>query len=113
MAGPVAVMRPVEGTAAETVQMRNLRYSPATVPAPVFRPAAMPAAVYTDGYDPGNHYVPSGYMGDVGAISMNQTWTRGPHDGKTCIQVKYSGPVPGGVGWAGVYWQSPVDNSRM
>ena len=41
---------------------------------------------------------------------MNQTWTRGPHDGKTCIQVKYSGPVPGGVGWAGVYWQSPADN---
>ena len=99
-----------QGTAAETVQMRNLRYSPATVPAPVFGPAAMPFAVYTDGYDPGNHYVPSGYMGDVGAISMNQTWTRGPHDGKTCIQVKYSGPVPGGVGWAGVYWQSPADN---
>ena len=99
-----------QGTAAETVQMRNLRYSPATVPAPVFGPAPMPFAVYTDGYDPGNHYVPSGYMGDVGAISMNQTWTRGPHDGKTCIQVKYSGPVPGGVGWAGVYWQSPVDN---
>ena len=99
-----------QGTAAETVQMRNLRYSPATVPAPVFGPVPMPFAVYTDGYDPGNHYVPSGYMGDVGAITMNQTWTRGPHHGKTCIQVKYSGPVPGGVGWAGVYWQSPADN---
>ena len=45
--------------------MRDLRYSPATVPAPVFPPAPMPFAVYTDGYDPGNHYVPSGYMGDV------------------------------------------------
>ena len=41
---------------------------------------------------------------------MNQSWTRHPHDGKTCIQVTYRGPVPGGVGWAGVYWQSPVDN---
>ncbi len=99
-----------QGSAAETVDMRDLRYAATTVPAPVFGPVPMPFAVYTDGYDPGNHYVPSGYMGDVGAITMNQAWTSDPHDGKTCIQVKYSGPVPGGVGWAGAYWQSPVDD---
>jgi len=110
-AAPVRVFEFVFlGYAPETVQLRDLRYSPAPVPAPVFGPAAMPFAVYTDGYDPGNHYKPSGYMGDVHAITMNQTWARDPHDGKTCIQVKYRGPVPGGKRWAGVYWQDPVDN---
>jgi exo-beta-1,3-glucanase (GH17 family) len=98
------------GSAAETVDMRDLRYAPATVPAPVFPPARMPFPVYTDGADPGNHYVPSGYMGDSRTIAMNQFWTGHPHHGKTCIQVTYRGPVPKGHEWAGVYWQNPVDN---
>lgn len=96
-------------SAPEKVQMRNLRYSRTTVPPPVIGPVPMPFPVYTDGFDPANHYVPSGYMGDVHAIAMNQSWTRDPRDGKTCIRVKYS-PQSGGNGWAGVYWQSPVDN---
>jgi hypothetical protein len=74
------------------------------------RAAQMPFAVYTDGGAPGNHYVPSGYMGDHRAVTMNQYWTGHPHHGKTCIRVTYRGAVPGGVGWAGVYWQSPANN---
>jgi hypothetical protein len=70
----------------------------------------MPFAVYTDGYASGNHYVPSGYKGDTRTIVMNQSWTRDPHTGKSCIQVKYHGPVPGGQGWADVYWQNPPNN---
>jgi len=99
-----------QGSAPETVDLRDLRYAPATVPAPAFPPAQMPFPVYTDGADPGNHYVPSGYMGDHQAVAMNQFWTGHPHSGKTCIQVTYRGAVPAGMGWAGVYWQSPVDN---
>ena len=76
----------------------------------MFRPEQMPFAVYTDGGDPGNHYVPSGYMGDYRAVTMNQYWTGHPHHGKTCIRVTYRGAVPRGVGWAGVYWQSPANN---
>ena len=49
-------------------------------------------------------------MGDHSAVTMTQDWTGDPHDGKTCIKVTYGGPVAGGVGWAGVYWQDPVDN---
>lgn len=52
-----------QGTAPETVQLRNLRYSPAKAPPPVFGPVPMPFAVYTDGFDPGNHFVPSGVHG--------------------------------------------------
>lgn len=98
------------GSAPETVDMRDLRYATATVPAPLFPPARMPFAVYTDGSDPGNHYVPSGYMGDYQAVAMNQFWAGHPHDGKTCIRVTYRGPTPGSVSWAGAYWQNPVDN---
>jgi len=99
-----------QGSAAETVDMRDLRYATTAVRAPVFRPAQMPFPVYTNGGDPGNHYVPSGFMGDLRAVTMNQYWAGHPHRGKTCIQVAYRGTVPRGVGWAGVYWQSPVDN---
>jgi hypothetical protein len=70
----------------------------------------MPFTVYAGGGNPGNHYVPSGYMGDYSAVTMNQFWTGRPHDGSTCIRVNYAGAVPGGAGWAGVYWQNPVDN---
>jgi len=41
-----------QGSAAETVDMRNLRYAPAQVAAPVFPPAEMPFAVYTDAGNP-------------------------------------------------------------
>jgi hypothetical protein len=99
-----------QGSAAETVDLRDVRYASTAVPTPVSLPAQMPFPVYTDGADPANHYVPSGSMGDHGAVSIDQFWARSPHDGKTCIRVVYSGPVSGGVGWAGVYWQSPVDN---
>lgn len=88
----------------------DLRYTLTMVPASAARPARMPFAVYTDGGAPGNHYVPSGYMGDYSAVTMNQYWARHPHDGKTCIQVTYRGALLPGVGWAGVYWQSPVDD---
>jgi glucan 1,3-beta-glucosidase len=98
------------GYAPETVQLRDLRYSPATVPAPAFPPVPVPFGVYTDGFDPANHYVPSGYMGDIHAVTLSQAWTRNPHGGRTCIRAAYRGPGSGSQGWAGVYWQDPVDN---
>jgi len=106
----ISVAARIQGSAAETVDIRDLRYAPTAVLAPVLRPAQMPFAVYTDGGAPGNHYVPSGYMGDYRAVTMNQYWTGHPHHGRTCIRVTYRGAVPGGVGWAGVYWQSPANN---
>jgi len=94
----------------ETVNMHDLRYASTAVSASALRPAQMPFAVYTDGGARRNHYVPSGYMGDYRAVTMNQYWSHHAHDGKTCIRVTYRGTVSGGVGWAGVYWQSPVNN---
>jgi exo-beta-1,3-glucanase (GH17 family) len=106
----VALELVFHGSAAETMEMRNLRYSLDNVAAPELSPADMPFAVYDYFAGPGNHYVPSGSMGDHIAVRMTEDWTGDPHDGKTCIRVTYGGPVAGGVGWAGVYWQDPVDN---
>jgi hypothetical protein len=106
----VALELVFHGSASETVEMRNLRYSPDEVAGPELSPADMPFPVYTDFADPGNHYVPSGFMGDRSAVTITENWTGDPHDGKTCIKVTYGGPVAGGAGWAGAYWQDPVDN---
>jgi|ERR1022692_5067331 hypothetical protein len=90
--------------------MRDLRYAPTRVAAPTFPPAEVPFPVYADAGNPGNHYVPSGAMGDYRAVTMTQDWAHHPHSGKTSIKVVYGGPLAGVVGWAGVYWQSPANN---
>lgn len=74
--------------------------------------------IYQDTSSPNNHYKPTGYMGDVGDIQMNEAFEDNPHSGKTSIQVvyqaqgnspnicEYSPPCK----WAGVYWQQPRGN---
>ena len=72
-----------------------------------------PFNVYTDAGDPGNHYIPSGFMGDFNDITLTQDWTASPHSGGTCIRVVYSGVATQGNRWAGVYWQYPLNNWGM
>ncbi|MDA7857872.1 hypothetical protein N9A72_00060 [bacterium] len=69
-----------------------------------------PFNVYTDRMARGNHYIPSGWMGDYGAIKMNEAYKTNPHSGKTCIKFTYTGKSPQGAGWTGVYWQNPANN---
>ena len=66
-------------------------------------------------------FIPSGYMGDGTTASsvdqLPQTLTdsqtcggdRSPPAVGTCYTVTYT-PVAGGAGWAGVYWQYPLNN---
>jgi exo-beta-1,3-glucanase (GH17 family) len=74
--------------------------------------------VYRDIDFQGNHFKPSGYMGDIGDITINEAYTDNPHSGKTSIRIMYEakgkGPnkcdyVPP-CRWAGVYWQEPPNN---
>lgn len=71
---------------------------------------SMPFNVYTDHLARGNHYCPSGWGGDYGAIKVKVNWKENPHSGKTCIQWKYSGEATQGACWAGVFWQNPPNN---
>jgi hypothetical protein len=66
--------------------------------------------VYTDKGASGNHYIPSGWMGDFGDIKLNDQAAENPHSGKTCLQFTYSAKKSQGQGWAGVYWQNPANN---
>jgi exo-beta-1,3-glucanase (GH17 family) len=74
--------------------------------------------VYRDRDIAGNHYVPSGWMGDTGDIRLDECWRGDTHTGSTAIRVEYTaeGEEPyecGGLSpcnWAGVYWQDPADN---
>lgn len=72
--------------------------------------AFKPFDVYTDKASPNNHYIPSGWMGDVPDISFIDTWTDNPHSGSSCIKVVYSNKASNGTRWGGIYWQSPANN---
>jgi hypothetical protein len=118
-----------QGSSSTTVDLRNIRYSPDTAVLPPSPPILPPFNVYTDWGDPGNHYVPSGWMGTAinartdnnlsschpsptsnSDISLTENWTENPHSGKTCIRVVFHAATPPDQNWAGVYWQDPVNN---
>ena len=74
--------------------------------------------VYQDASFTKNHFVPSGYMGDVGDVTINQAYKDNPCSGDTSIRIVYQ---PKGIGpnaceysppckWAGVYWLEPANN---
>lgn len=77
-----------------------------------------PLYIYQDADSAGNHFKPSGYMGDCGDIQINEAYENNPHSGKMCIRVAYSAKGKGPnkcdysppCGWAGVYWQEPPNN---
>jgi hypothetical protein len=66
--------------------------------------------VYLDKGARENHYIPSGWMGDVGDVKMDDQHAVDPYSGKSCIQFVYSAKGSQGNGWAGVYWQFPANN---
>lgn len=81
--------------------------------------------IYTDAGASGNHFTPSGKMGDIGDIDIVEDWMVNPHSGTTAIKVIYDtmGRKPFQCGlnitptpncqWAGIYWQDPANNSGI
>lgn len=55
-------------------------------------------------------FVPSGFMGDVGDISINEYCEDNPRSGPYCIEVIYTAEGSSGARWAGIYWQYPANN---
>jgi exo-beta-1,3-glucanase (GH17 family) len=74
--------------------------------------------IYKDAGWVGNHFAPSGYMGDVSDIHLNQVYTQNPHSGTSAIEITYDpkGEAPHNCDvsslcrWSGVYWLEPVNN---
>jgi hypothetical protein len=77
------------------------------------RPASsvqFPFYVYREFPSRDNHYAPSGWMGDYRDISLNDRWRPFGTQSKTVIRVAYSAKGSQNNGWAGIYWQHPVNN---
>ncbi len=63
--------------------------------------------VYTDHDAGGNHFYPSGWMGDLSAISFDSNWISECHAGSSCIKITFTAKEDN---WAGIYWQDPENN---
>ena len=70
----------------------------------------MPFYVYNDNNSKKNHFIPSGWMGDYGAVKINKACRNNPYAGDTCIEINYTGEPAQGSGWVGVFWQNPENN---
>jgi exo-beta-1,3-glucanase (GH17 family) len=64
--------------------------------------------VYDDADSELNHYYPTGFMGDINDVQLNENYITNAFSGDSCIEFKYS--ASGSLNWAGVYWQHPEDN---
>jgi exo-beta-1,3-glucanase (GH17 family) len=77
-----------------------------------------PFYVYRDADSTDNHFKPTGYMGDIGDIHIDEAYGENPHSGKTCIRIVFDakGKSPNECAyappckWSGVYWQEPPNN---
>lgn len=80
-------------------------------PLPLPEPDHQPVYVYDEAeLTCGGQYAPSGWMGDVGDLDIDQAWTGDPQAGTTAISLTYTAQASNGYGWAGIYWQMPENN---
>ena len=114
-----------------TVYLDDIVFDRQPLPTPIPTPTAVqpsPTAiaaqdtfyVYSDANAPDNHFVPSGWMGDIGDVSVDQGYAGSVCSGRSAIQVTYkaqgNGPSEGCESygppcwWAGLYWQQPENN---
>ncbi|RKX97420.1 MAG: hypothetical protein DRP55_09025 [Spirochaetes bacterium] len=77
---------------------------------PETKKITFPFYVYSDAGSLDNHYVPSGWMGDYGDMTVDQNCKDSPYAGETCIKISYSAKGSQGARWAGIYWQNPPNN---
>ncbi len=66
---------------------------------------SMPFAIYEDGVKD-MPYIWSGWMGNTGAMKIDEKDKSGPHSGETALKFTYSA----NDGWGGIVWQSPAND---
>lgn len=65
-------------------------------------PVVMPLSVYTENSDPRNHFIPSGFFGDVADLSIEQG-DGAAHSGANAVRIEYR--PKGSQKFAGIFWQ--------
>jgi len=98
-------------------KMRKMKMMMAAVAAAGFaavvyaQAVQFPFFVYNnDGEKENTHFIASGYMGDFGDFKVEMNCGDAPKEGKSCIKVEYTGQKSQGQGWAGIFWQEPLNN---
>ncbi|MDR0677030.1 MAG: hypothetical protein LBF97_08365 [Elusimicrobiota bacterium] len=66
--------------------------------------------IYKDVNYTKNNYIPSGFMGDYGDLKLTMRNYVKPYKGISCLKISYSAAHSQGAGWAGIYWQEPLNN---
>jgi hypothetical protein len=89
------------GAAVANVPLR-VRGAPGSEP--IAEAVDLPFVVVGDGAVPA--YVPSGWMGDFGSLTMDAASREQPRSGATCMRFTYDRPE----GWTGVVWQDPPND---
>ena len=74
--------------------------------APADKAAILPFVIFSEKGSGTNHYVPSGWMGNIKAIRLDEGCRTQPHRGATCIRLEYQDAG----GWGGVVWQDPEND---
>ena len=54
--------------------------------------AKLPFIIFTEKGSATNHYVPSGWMGNIKAIRVEEGCETRPHSGATCLRLEYRAP---------------------
>lgn len=99
-------------------------FSPSIPPIPTSTPTPSPIAITAsptlppqpsanptfNSIDVAEAFYPSGWLGDWGDITLNESWTENTHSKPTSIKISYSASKSQGEGWAGIYWQYPDKN---
>lgn len=65
--------------------------------------------IYKDKDFPGNHYIQSGWIGDHSGLKFEDRYIDKTDSTDTSIRITYT-PQKDGAGWAGIFWQNPVNN---
>ena len=74
--------------------------------APAGKAAKLPFVIYSEKGSPTNHYAPSGWMGNIKAIRLDEGCRTQPHSGATCLRLEYQAAAE----WGGVVWQDPEND---
>lgn len=60
-----------------------------------------------ESYDVLANFIPSGYMGDINNIIMQENYRDNSSPDSSCVKISYRA---GDLNWGGVYWQYPDTN---
>ena len=96
-----AVVRDGKGGAAMANLPLRIEHGSARPPAPA-KKGTLPLVIVGESASP---YIPSGWIGDAKAITMDPDCTLQPHSGAACLKAGFTQ----GGGWGGVVWQHPAN----